>query len=68
MVMAYEKYRLADPDCLLIDDKLVHCQQWHGRCMDKFSTYGNAILFPAGWNQNRVVRDPLAFVRSYLQR
>jgi len=48
------KWRLVDPNCILIDDFGVHVANWLNKCKTKFNQSGHAILFPQPWNDNHV--------------
>lgn len=67
LFMCHDKWRLAHPGSLLIDDGAHHISNWMLRCKNKFQAQGNAILFPQPWNSNYgFSRDPLEFVRKFL--
>jgi len=51
-VFIKHKWRLADPQALLIDDYERHVQSWCQECDRRFGVPGSAILFPAVWNEN----------------
>ena len=59
-LIGHQKHLLAQPGHILIDDaeSNVDAFQRHG---------GKAILFPAIWNRNRQVEDPVAYVREELE-
>jgi len=55
------KWRLARPNCLLIDDFEKHVERWQEKDCP-------ALLFPQPWNEDHhFVGDRLGFVRKYLE-
>lgn len=56
-----QKYLLAKPDVVLIDDQHKNIDQFreHG---------GQAILFPQPWNSNFAITDRIGYVRSELEK
>jgi 5'(3')-deoxyribonucleotidase len=68
LVTAKNKWRLAAPDTLLIDDFQKHVQAWLQVHKKRYGIPGHAILFPTPWNVNHgAAADPVGFVRKYLK-
>ena len=67
LITMKQKWRLARPDALIIDDFHVHVNNWHKECQELFNVHGHALLFPQPWNPNHhASRDPMNFIRHYL--
>ncbi len=65
---AKNKWRLAHPRCLLIDDFEKHVEAWDDRCQYLFREPGPALLFPQPWNTNHPnMSDRLGYVEQYLK-
>lgn len=68
LITAHQKWRLAHPRCLLIDDSGKHVNQWKDQCDHLFREPGYAILFPQPWNQNyEHCHNRLAYTQSLLE-
>jgi len=67
LITAKHKWRLADPQSLLIDDYAKHVQSWCAECDRRFEKPGSAILFPAVWNENHPwAFRPLEYVENMI--
>jgi 5'(3')-deoxyribonucleotidase len=61
------KWRLARPRCVLIDDFEVHIENWGGQVEHLFREHGNAILFPQPWNELHHIEDRLNYLDNRLK-
>lgn len=68
LIMMKNKWRLARPRCLLIDDFEVHIKNWQDHTDHLFREVGHALLFPQPWNEGHPhTADRLGYVESYLK-
>lgn len=67
-ILCYEKWRLARPRCLLIDDYEGHIINWRDQVDHWFREPGHAILFPQPWNEGHPhSADPVGYVRQQIE-
>jgi hypothetical protein len=67
-IFCKHKWRLAHPNCLLIDDFSRHTQSWLSECQRRYEKEGSAILFPGVWNENHEhAHDPVGFVQREIE-
>lgn len=67
-IFCKEKWRLAHPSCLLIDDFSRHTESWLVECERRYERPGSAILFPGVWNENHAHwQRPVEFVKEQIE-
>ncbi len=68
LITMHNKWRLAHPRSLLIDDFEKHTQAWGNQVDHLFREPGHVLLFPQPWNPNHhLIADRLGYVESYLK-
>lgn len=67
-ITAKNKWRLAHPRCLIVDDFGKHITAWLDRVEHLYREPGHALLFPQPWNNNHhLTDDRLGYIEAYLK-